>query len=63
MKVIVDRENCESQAVCVRNCPAVFEVDDDDLLRILVDEIPEEQVNNVRRCVERCPKQALSIVE
>lgn len=63
MRVVVDRENCESQAVCVRNCPAVFEIGEDDLVQILVDDLPEDQMAKVRRCVERCPKQALSIVE
>lgn len=63
MKVVVDREICESQGVCVRNCPEVFELGDDDRLRILVDEIPEDKVEAVRHCVDRCPLQALSLVE
>ncbi len=63
MKVIVDRENCESQGVCVRNCPQVFELDDDDRLQILIEDIPENLMAHVRRCVERCPKQALSLEE
>lgn len=63
MKVVVDREICEAQGVCVRNCPEFFELGEDDRLTILVDEIPADKVDAVRRCVERCPKQALSLVE
>lgn len=63
MKVVVDREICEAQGVCVRNCPSVFQLGEDDRLLILVDEIPADKVAAVRHCVQRCPKQALSLVE
>jgi ferredoxin len=63
MKVVVDREICEAQGVCVRNCPEVFRLDEDDRLVILMEAIPEDKLATVRYCVQRCPKQALSLVE
>lgn len=63
MKVVVDREVCEAQSVCEKLCREVFRIDADDVLRIQVSEVPPEHVEKVREAVQRCPKQALSIVE
>lgn len=63
MKVVVDREVCEAQGLCVRTSPEVFRLEEDDRLTILIEAIPADKLAAVRRCVERCPKQALSLVE
>jgi ferredoxin len=61
MKIIVDRDLCESNAVCMDIEPSVFEVDDDDELQIL-NEHPDESLRpKMEEAVRRCPKQALSI--
>lgn len=63
MKVIVDFDLCESNAVCMDIAPEVFEVRDDDFLYIL-DEFPEESLHDkVRLAAERCPRQAITIDE
>ena len=41
MRVRVDRELCESNGVCVRLVPEVFELDDDDRLRVAQERPPE----------------------
>jgi ferredoxin len=43
--------------------PRVFEVDDDDKLHILVEEVPTEMEDAVRRAVDSCPKRALYLSE
>ena len=64
MKVIVDPDRCEGQAVCVGLAPAVFELnDDDEVVRIVVDDVPAEQEKRVRKAVEKCPMAALRIEE
>lgn len=63
MKVSVDRDACEANAVCAGLVPEVFEVDDDDNLNILVDEIPDRLVDGVRHAVRSCPKAALRLTE
>ena len=63
MRVIVDRDNCEAQAVCVRTCAQVFELDDEDVLHIAAGDVPDEYIDAVRRAVTRCPMQALRIEE
>ncbi len=61
MRVVVDYDLCESNAICMAVAPEVFEVDDDDNLNLLQEEPPEELRAKVEEAVRRCPKQALSI--
>ena len=61
MRVVVDYDLCESNAICMGVAPEVFEVDDDDNLNLLQEEPPEELRPKVEEAVRRCPKQALSI--
>jgi ferredoxin len=63
MRIVVDFDLCESNAVCMQIAPKIFEVRDDDFLYIL-NETPDESARAlVDECVQRCPKQAISIVE
>ncbi len=63
MKVVVNYELCEGNAMCVRACPEVFEVGDDDRAHLLVERPAETLRAKVELAVRRCPRQALSIVE
>ncbi len=61
MKVVVDFDLCESNAVCMEIAPEVFEVRDDDFLYVL-DENPAEGLHDkVRDAADRCPKQAITL--
>lgn len=61
MKIVVDFDLCESNAVCMGIAPEVFEVRDDDFLYLL-DENPDESLRpKMEEAVRRCPKQAISI--
>jgi ferredoxin len=61
MKVVVDFDRCESNAVCMGIAPEIFEVRDDDFLYILMEEPPEEFRGKLEESVRLCPKQAISI--
>ena len=61
MRVRVDYDLCEANAVCAGLVPQVFEVDDNDDLYILVDEVPAQLADQVRHAVQSCPKLALSL--
>lgn len=63
MKIVVDRDLCESNGLCVDACPAVFRLDEDDRLVILVDAPAETLRIEVQQAVRVCPRQALSIEE
>ena len=61
MKVIVDFDVCESNAVCMAIAPEVFEVRDDDFLYVLAEEPSEDLRSKVEEAVKRCPKQAITL--
>jgi ferredoxin len=63
LKVVVDRDLCDSHGVCVANAPSVFEIGDDDQMRILVPTPSDEQLEAVHAAVRGCPKGALSLLE
>lgn len=63
MKVKVDFDLCESNALCEAIAPDVFELDDDDYLVILTDDVTDDNRERVQRAVAACPKSAISIVE
>ena len=62
MRVVVDRELCESNGVCAALVPEVFELGDDDRLRVVQERPPDALRARVEQAVRRCPKQALAIV-
>ncbi len=61
MKVTVDFDLCESNAICMVAAPEVFEVRDDDFLYILNENPGAELHDKVREAAERCPKQAITL--
>jgi ferredoxin len=63
MRVVVDYTLCESNAVCMRLVPEVFEVRDDDVLYLRIEHPPEALRPRVAEAVRRCPKQALALVD
>ena len=63
MKIVIDYDTCESNAVCMAIAPEVFEVRDDDFLYLLDEEPDESLRGKVEEAVRRCPKQAISIVD
>ena len=63
MKVRVDFDLCESNALCEALAPATFELGDDDALRILDDRVTDDNVETIERAVASCPRSAISIAE
>jgi ferredoxin len=61
MRIVVDFNLCESNALCVTAAPEVFEVREDDFLYVLDENPPEELRAKVEAAVRVCPKQAIRI--
>lgn len=61
MKVVVDFDTCQSNAVCQGIAPEVFEVRDDGFLYILQENPSEELRSKVEDAVRSCPVQAITI--
>ena len=61
MRIVVDYDLCESNAICMGIAPEVFEVRDDDFLSLL-DETPDASLRGkVEEAARRCPKQAIAV--
>ena len=63
MKIAVDYELCEANAVCMDCCPEVFEVDDKDELHVHEERITEDLRAAIQSAVRRCPRQALELLD
>ena len=61
MRIVVDRDLCEGNAVCMKVAPEVFTVDDDDQSQLLMDDPPEDLRSKIEAAVRRCPRQALKL--
>lgn len=61
MRVIVDFDVCESNALCMQNAPEVFEVREDDQLYLLQEEPAEDLREKVEAAARACPKAAITI--
>ena len=59
MKVVVDYDLCEANALCMDCCPEVFRVEEDDTLTVLIDDIPENLRKKLEESVRLCPRQAI----
>ena len=63
LRIVVDRDRCEANQVCMRAAPEVFHVEDDDQLVVRVEHVEPALRTKVDRAVRACPKRALSLVD
>ena len=61
MRVIVDYDLCESNAICMQIAPDIFEVRDDDFLYVLEEQPAADRRAALEEAVQRCPKQAIAV--
>ncbi len=64
MKVSIDYYLCMGDRNCNKVCPEVFEYDEDQMIsRVLVDEVPEQLEDLVRKAAEECAPRAIIVEE
>jgi ferredoxin len=67
MRITIDRELCEGNAVCEALAPTVFDLDEKAQARVIADakdadgEVGEEHRVLVERAVESCPRLAITV--
>ncbi len=61
MRIIVDFDVCEANAICMGLAPEFFEVGEDDYLYVLDDRPGEELRTLMEQVVRSCPKRAIAI--
>ncbi len=59
----IDIDRCEGNMICQTNAPTVFQVQDDDLSHVLLEDIPTHLLPDVQRAVRLCPKQAITLLD
>jgi ferredoxin len=59
MRVEVDRDRCEGNAVCVGIAPVLFDLDDEDYAVVLSDPVPDDQEDLAEQSIAECPRAAL----
>ena len=59
MRVEVDHDRCEGNAVCVGIAPDLFDLDDDDYAVVKADPVPTDQEALAERSIAECPRAAL----
>jgi ferredoxin len=60
-RVLVDRSRCLGTGGCEAVAPDVFEVGDDGVVRVLVDQVAADDDEAVRDAVDACPTMALTL--
>lgn len=63
MRISADRDVCISAGNCVMVASAVFDQDDDGIVVVLVDDVPDGEEEHAREAVRLCPSQALRITD
>ena len=63
MRIEVDWDLCEANAICQRVAPEIFKVDEKDMLHVLQERPPEDLREKATIAVKRCPRKALKLVE
>ncbi len=59
MRVEVDHDRCEGNAVCVGIAPDLFDLDDNDYAVVLADPVPADQEELAEQSIAECPRAAL----
>ena len=61
MRVEADQDACIASGNCVMISDVVFDQDEDGVVEVLVDEVPDDQVEQARQAVKLCPASALKL--
>lgn len=61
MRIEADHDACIGSGNCVMISEALFDQDDDGVVVVLVDDVPDEEVEHAREAVRLCPSSALKL--
>jgi ferredoxin len=62
VKIAADRDVCIQAGNCVMAADTLFDQDDDGIVMVLVDEVPDDEEDRAREAVKLCPSQALRVI-
>ena len=62
MKLEANRDACISSGNCVMTSEALFDQDDDGVVVLLAEDVPEAEEDHARQAVDICPASVLRLV-
>ena len=63
MKVRVNPNLCSGTGLCVETCSEVFELNDEGVSTVKMEQIPTELQQECSKAADNCPTEAISIEE
>lgn len=63
VRIWADRDACISAGNCVMAAENVFDQDDDGIVVLLADPVPDDEAEHAREAVRLCPAAALRLAE
>jgi ferredoxin len=63
VKVVADQDLCISAGVCVMSTSVVFDQDDDGIVVVLTEDVPDAEADRAREAVQLCPSGALRFAD
>ncbi|MDO8682098.1 MAG: ferredoxin [Armatimonadota bacterium] len=61
MKAEIDQDLCIGDGICADTCPEVFEMRDDNLAYVVVDDVPADAEASAQEAFEACPTDAIKV--
>ncbi|TXI62358.1 ferredoxin [Mycolicibacterium mageritense] len=63
MRIEADHDLCIASGNCVMVSDVLFDQDDDGVVVVQVDEVPDDEVEHAREAVRLCPASVLKLVD
>ena len=61
MQIVVDLDLCEANGICMKACPEIFELTDEDLQIVHQDKVTDALSAKITAAVQYCPRGALRL--
>jgi ferredoxin len=63
MKAYIERDGCIACGLCIDTCPEVFQMAEDGLAEVIVEDVPEEAEDRTIESQENCPVSVITAKE
>ncbi len=61
MRIKIDEELCTGCELCVDTCPNLFEIGENGIAGVIVDEVPKNEEECAKEAADNCPSEAIII--